>query len=344
MKPEKVIIIGGGPAGLAAAIYTARADLQPLVIAGLSPGGQLTLTNEVENYPGYESILGPELIAKMKKQAEKFGARFIDQNVIKVDFSQKPFTLYTSSQKTDQSYRSLAVLIASGARASWLELESEQRLRGKGVSACAICDGFFFRNKIVAVVGGGDAAMEEALTLTKFAKKVYIIHRRHQFRASKILQKRVLRNSKIEVIWNATVNEVLGEERVKGVQLKFQIPNSLPASLREALQTGKFQILELDGLFIAIGHKPATDFLKGSKVLLDEKGYVITLGTYALQKLKGLSLNYELRITNYEYQYMTSFSGIFAAGDVIDPVYRQAATAVGMGVAAALEIERYLST
>jgi len=348
MKPEKIIIVGGGPAGLAAAIYNARADLKPLVIAGSPPGGQLTLTNEVENYPGFERILGSELIAKMKKQAEKFGARFIDQNVVKVDFSQKPFTLYTSNQKTDQSYRSLAVLIATGARAAWLGLQSEQRFRGKGVSACATCDGFFFRNQVVAVVGGGDSALEEALTLTKFAKKVYIIHRRDSFRASKIMQKRVFNNSKIKIIYNAVVQEIIGENKVEEVKLKVK---------NEKLKV-KVKNLKLEGVFVAIGHKPATDFLKGSKVLFDEKGYIITSEGKALNMAKWLHgytatnsnltmkrfNNLAIKKFNFFYQYMTSIPGVFAAGDVIDPVYRQAATAVGMGVAAALEIEHYLTT
>jgi thioredoxin reductase (NADPH) len=344
MKIEKVIIIGGGPAGLAAAIYNARADLQPLVIAGSPPGGQLTLTNTVENYPGFESILGQELILKMRNQAEKVGARFINQNVIKVDFSQKPLTVYTSDQ-VDNSYKSNIILIATGAEVVWLGLESEQKLRGKGVSACAICDGFFFRDKVVGVVGGGDSAMEEALTLTKFAKKVYIIHRRDQFRACKLLQKKAIGNPKIELIWNAVVEKVLGVNRVSGVKLK--IGNS------------KIENLSLDGLFIAIGHKPATGFLKGSGVELDEKGYIITSSTVALNNIKyqisnikktnkKLNINNEtikqLNNFDFNYQHMTSAAGVFAAGDVIDPIYRQAAAAVGMGVEAALEMERYLSS
>jgi len=323
MATENVIIIGGGPAGLAASIYNARANLKPLLIAGSPPGGQLTLTSEVENYPGFESILGPELIDKMRKHAEKFGVRVIDENVLKVDFSKRPFKVYlpdnearyrgfsSTSPPKGGSPKSLtqnqvsapllakSIIIATGAKALWLGLESEQRLRGKGVSACATCDGFFFKDKVVAVVGGGDTAMEEALTLTKFAKKVYIIHRRAEFRASKIMQERVLKNPKIEVIWNNEVEEVLGETRVEGVKLKTQK-------------------LNLDGVFIAIGHKPDTEIFK-DQIELDKKGYIV--------------------VKNY----MTSVPGVFAAGDCVDYKYRQAATAVGMGVAAALEAEKYLA-
>jgi thioredoxin reductase (NADPH) len=346
MKIEKVIIIGGGPAGLAAAIYNARADLQPLVIAGSPPGGQLTLTNAVENYPGFESILGQELIQKMRSQAEKLGARFINQNVTKVDFSRKPLTLYIP----DRIYKSDTVLIATGAEARWLNLESERRLRGKGVSACAICDGFFFRNKVVGVVGGGDSAMEEALTLTKFADKVYIIHRRSHFRSCKLLQKRVLESPKIEIIWNAVVEEVLGNNRVSGVKLTIEKStlnqNKLgTGSSRSAFRSGvgsETQIIKLDGLFVAIGHKPAIDFLKGSGIGFDKREYIITSKSCAINKFRNLDYKSQIFNYNLNYQYMTSISGVFAAGDVIDPIYRQVATAVGTGVEAALELERYL--
>src|SRR3990167_3697815 len=202
-KVEEVIIIGGGPAGLAAALYTARANLNPLLFAGSPPGGQLMLTSDVENYPGFESILGPDLIQKYRTHVQKFGVRIIDQNITKVQFSQSPFSVNT----VEKSYKAKAVIIATGAQALWLGLENEQRLRGKGVSACATCDGFFFKDKIVAVVGGGDTAMEEALTLTKFAGKVYLIHRRDQFRASKIMQDRILKNPKIEVIYNTVITD-----------------------------------------------------------------------------------------------------------------------------------------
>lgn len=296
---ENVIIIGGGPAGLAAAIYNARADLKPFVLAGSPPGGQLTLTSEVENYPGFEAIMGPELIDKMRKHALKFGTRIVDKNVLKVDFSKRPFKVYT----TDETYEAKSVIITTGAKALWLGLESETRLRGKGISACATCDGFFFRNKVVGVVGGGDTAMEEASTLTKFASKVIVIHRRNEFRASKIMQDRVLNNPKIEVIWNTAVEEVLGESRVEGVRLK----NS----------DGKTSELKLDGLFIAIGHKPDTEVFK-DRIELDKKGYIVVK------------------------QSMTSVPGVFAGGDCVDHIYKQAATAVGMGVAAALDAERWL--
>ena len=340
---ENVIIIGGGPAGLAASIYNARAGLKPLVIAGSPPGGQLILTSEVENYPGFESIMGQELIDKMRKHALKFGVRFIDENVIKVDFSKRPFKIYlpnnearhrvfssTSPPKggspkslTQKQVSSLlfskSVIIATGAKAIWLGLESEQRLRGKGVSACATCDGFFFKDKTVAVVGGGDTALEEALTLTKFAKKVYIIHRRQEFRASKIMQDRVFSNKKIEIIWNAAVEEILGKERVEGLKIAV-IPTEVEgSSLKDSSTNARNdkKILNLDGVFIAIGYKPNTDLFKG-QIELDKKGYIIVNKS------------------------MISVPGIFAAGDCVDHIYRQAATAVGMGVAAALEVEKWL--
>lgn len=296
---ENVIIIGGGPAGLAAAIYNSRADLKPLVLAGSPPGGQLTLTSDVENYPGFEAILGPELIQKMRNHALKFGTRVIDKNVLKVDFSKRPFKVTT----VDETFESKSIIIATGAKALWLGLDSETRLRGKGVSACATCDGFFFRNKVVAVIGGGDTAMEDANTMTKFAQKVYVIHRRDQFRASKIMADRILKNPKIEVIWNTAVDEVLGQNRVEGVRLKSN--------------DGKTSELKLDGLFIAIGHKPDTDLFKGH-IELDQKGYILVK------------------------QSMTSVPGVFAGGDCVDHVYKQAATAVGLGVAAALDCERWL--
>lgn len=323
---ENVIIIGGGPAGMAASIYNARAGLNPLVVAGSPPGGQLTLTTEVENYPGFESILGSELIQKMRNHAEKFGVRFIDENVVKVDFSKQPFIVETGR---DRSLQSKSVIIATGAKALWLNLPSEQRLRGKGVSACATCDGFFFREKIVAVVGGGDTALEEALTLTNFAKKVYIIHRRGEFRASKIMQDRVFNNKKIEIVWNSQVEEVLGDVKVTGVRLKTNDGS---------------KIIELDGLFIAIGHKPDTDIFKG-QIELDSKGYIITVNRYLIDLVKDKNQQSKFGTWNLglgDYLTMTSVEGIFAAGDCVDYQYRQVATAVGMGVSAALEAERYL--
>ena len=334
MKKEKIIIIGGGPAGLAAAIYNARADLSPLVIAGSPPGGQLTLTSDVENYPGFESILGPDLIEKMRKHAETFGTRFINDNVREVDFSKENSFKITLS--TGETYEAEAILVASGASALWLNLANEQRLRGKGVSACATCDGFFFKNKEVAVVGGGDTAMEEALTLTRFASKVYLIHRRNEFRASKIMQKRVMDHEKIEVMWNTEIVDVLGDQRVEGLITR---PNTTD---KEEQKTFK-----VDGLFLAIGHKPNTDFLRHSGVVLNQKGYVVTSGWYAWEQQGnhklGTNRNEAPMTFDFDYQYATTVKGVFAAGDVVDYIYRQATTAVGMAVAAALEIERYLS-
>lgn len=321
MNTENVVIIGGGPSGLAAAIYNARADLKPLVIAGSPPGGQLTLTTDVENYPGFEAIMGPDLIVKMRAHAQKFGTRFIDDNVKNVDFSKKPFSLTLGS---GQIITANSILIATGASALWLGIESETRLRGKGVSACATCDGFFFKNKTVGVIGGGDTAMEEALTLTKFAEKVYIFHRRDTFKASKIMQQRVLEHPKIEVVWNVSVEEVLGSERVEGVKLS----------------DGK--TIDLQGLFLAIGHKPSTDFLANSGIQINKKGYIVTSGWYAWEKAKNNTEDLAFSSYNFHYQHMSSIEGIFSAGDCVDYVYRQAATAVGLGVAAALEVERYL--
>lgn len=331
---ENVIIIGGGPAGLAAAIYNARANLNPLVFAGSPAGGQLTLTTEVENFPGYESIMGPELIIKMRKHAEKFGTRILDQNITKVDFSASPFTISTF----EKTYKSKAVLIATGAKALWLGLESETRLRGKGVSACATCDGFFFRNKVVAIVGGGDTAMEEALTLTKFATKVYLIHRRDTFRASKIMQDRVKNHPKIELVLNAAISEVMGTLMVEGLK----IVRSQKSEVR------RNEELKVDGLFVAIGHKPDTELFK-DQISVDEKGYILTSGQAAerfLRDEKSLSAEMlkNIRESELHYSYATNIPGVFAAGDCVDHQYRQAITAAGMGVGAALEVERYLET
>lgn len=299
---EKLIIIGSGPAGLTAAIYSARGALDPIVISGREAGGQLILTTDVDDYPGFENgIQGPELMDKFRKQAERFNTRFINEDVTSVDFSKKPFFIKTETKEL----KSKAVIIATGATAMWLNLPSEQKLRGKGVSACAVCDGFFFKGKDVAVVGGGDTAMREAQYLSKVCKNVTVVHRRENLRAQSVLEELVKSKQNVEFIWNSEVIEVLGQDKISGVKLKNT-------------QNGKVNEVKLDGLFIAIGHKPNTEFLKG-QIQLDEKGYVV--------------VHDETR---------TSVEGIFSAGDVSDHVYRQAVTAAGAGCKAALDVEEYL--
>ncbi len=303
LKIENVIIVGSGPAGLTAALYAARANLSPLMIEGYESGGQLMVTTEVENYPGFEhGVQGPELMAIMRKQVERFGTRFITRNVTKVDFSSRPFKVWVENEV----YQANAIIVSTGATAKYLGLENERRLLGRGVSACATCDGAFFKNQPVAVIGGGDTAMEEANFLTRFASKVYVIHRRGEFRASKIMADRVLKNPKVEVIWDTEMVDVVGEKNVDHIKLKN-------------LKTGKTADLKVDGVFIAIGHKPNTDLFKGI-LKMNEVGYVLTEGksTY------------------------TSVEGVFAAGDVQDPVYRQAVTAAGTGCMAAIDAERWL--
>lgn len=302
-KVEDVIIIGSGPAGLTAAIYAARANLHPLMIEGYEAGGQLTTTTEVENYPGFaHGIQGPELMSVMRAQAERFHTRFITKNVTKVDFSKRPFKIWVDQEL----YQAQTVIISTGASAKYLGLENERRLLGRGVSACATCDGAFFKNVPVAVVGGGDTAMEEANFLTRFASKVYLIHRRHEFRASKIMTERVLNNPKVEVIYNTTVEDVIGEKGVSSLKLKN-------------IETGKTSDLSVEGFFVAIGHKPNTDLFKGI-LKMDDVGYLITEGKSTA----------------------TSIPGVFASGDVQDSYYRQAITAAGTGCMSAIDAERWL--
>lgn len=303
---ESVVIIGSGPAGLTAALYTARANLSPCVIEGLQPGGQLTDTTEVENFPGFpEGITGPELMGKIREQAEKFGVRFVSGDVESVDFSGKPLAIQLSD---GQKLEAASVIIATGARARYLGLESESRLIGRGVSACATCDGAFFRNQPVAVAGGGDSAMEEALYLSRLASSVTLIHRRDQFRASRIMSERVKSNPKIRVILNSVIEEVLDVNRNEVTGLKLR--NVLTRELSE---------ISVAALFVAIGHEPNTMPFRG-QLEMDEKGFIVV------------------------HHCRTSVRGVFAAGDVQDSVYRQAITAAGSGCAAALEVERYLES
>jgi thioredoxin reductase (NADPH) len=303
MTAREVIIIGSGPAGLTAAIYTARANLAPLVIEGLQAGGQLMLTTDVENYPGFpDGILGPDLMAKFREQAERFGAEFVTADVEEVDFGVSPKRVRVNGH--DEFARS--VIISTGAQARMLGLENEQRLLGHGVSTCATCDGFFFRGHNIAVIGGGDSAVEEANFLTRFADKVTLVHRRKELRASKIMQDRAFANPKIDFRWNSVVTDVLGDGRVEAVQLRD-------------VETGSDSELAITGLFVAIGHDPITKLFAG-QVELDDDGYVITKsGSTA-----------------------SSVPGVFAAGDVQDRLYRQAITAAGTGCMAALEAERYI--
>jgi len=316
---EKVVIIGSGPAGWTAAIYAARANLSPVCIVGVPkqdpspilPGGQLMLTTEVENYPGFpDGVTGPEMMAHFQKQAERFGTRVVGEDVVSCEFADRPFTLKTSGGNELKAH---AVIIATGATANWLGLENEMRLAqtGGGVSACAVCDGALpaFRDQPLAVVGGGDTAMEEASYLTKFASKVYIIHRRDELRASKTMQERVLKSEKAEVLWNKVVVDVHGDDKISGIRLKDT-------------QTGDESDLDVKGLFIAIGHTPASQFLKGSGIEMDDSGYI------------------EMPVPH---QSNTNIEGVFVAGDVADSVYRQAVTAAGMGCKAAIDAERWLA-
>ena len=303
---HNVIIIGSGPAGYTAALYTARADLKPIMFAGYEPGGQLMITTDVENYPGFpDGIMGPEMMDLFRRQVERFGVEIHQKHVTKVDLSRRPFKVYVD----DELYEAHALIISTGASAKWLGLESEVTFGGFGVSACATCDGFFFRNREVIVVGGGDTAMEEANYLTRHCSKVYLIHRRGEFRASKIMQDRVLANPKVEVIYNSTIEEILGTTQPKKVT---------SVRLRDTV-TGERRELPIDGVFIAIGHKPNSELFHG--VLdMDPIGYLLTL--------PGST--------------KTNIPGVFAAGDVADSVYRQAVTAAGTGCMAAIDAERFL--
>ena len=308
VQHEKIIILGSGPAGYTAAIYAARAMLNPLLIAGLQPGGQLTITTDVENYPGFADVIqGPWLMEQMKAQAEHVGTRIVSDYIVKIDLSRRPFRLTGDG---GQVYSCDALIICTGAQARWLGLPSEQKFQGFGVSACATCDGFFYRNKEVLVIGGGNTAVEEALFLTNFASKVTVVHRRDTFRAEKILQDRLFKHPKIEVKWNTVLEEVVGTDQPLGVT---------GATLRN-VDSGDVQEVRVDGIFIAIGHAPATDLFKG-QLDMSPSGYLITAPDSTA----------------------TSVPGVFAAGDVTDDIYRQAVTAAGMGCMAALESEKYLA-
>ena len=304
----KIVIIGSGPAGYTAAIYAARAMLEPVLIQGIQPGGQLTITTDVENYPGFADVIqGPWLMEQMQKQAEHVGARIVTDHVNDLDLSRRPFRLTCDSGDV---YMADTVVLATGAQARWLDLPSEQKFKGYGVSACATCDGFFYKNKEVLVIGGGNTAVEEALFLTNFASKVTVVHRRDSFRAEKILQDRLFKHPKIEVIWDSVLEDIAGDEnplKVRTVKLRNQ-------------RTGAVTEKAADGVFIAIGHNPSTELVKG-KVEMKPNGYVWTA----------------------PYSTATSVPGLFAAGDVTDDVYRQAVAAAGMGCMAALEAERFLA-
>ena len=307
-KHTKVLIIGSGPAGYTAAVYAARALLKPIMVTGMEPGGQLTTTTDVENYPGFaEVIQGPWLMEQMRDQAKAVGTEMIEDHISSVNLKSKPFEAIGDG---GQKYTADSIIISTGAQARWLNLDSEKKFRGFGVSACATCDGFFFKDKTVAVVGGGNAAVEEAMFLTKFASKVKLIHRRNELRAEKMLQKKLMENEKIEIIWDSVVEEVIGDDNPKNVK-GLKIKN---------VKTNKVDDLKLDGLFIAIGHDPATQLFK-DQLKMDKEGYLVT---------KPDSTE-------------TNIPGVFAAGDVKDKIFRQAVTAAGMGCMAALEAEKHLS-
>ena len=305
---SKVLIIGSGPAGYTAAIYAARAMLEPTLVQGLQPGGQLTITTDVENYPGYGDVIqGPWLMEQMQEQAKNVGTNIINDIIKSVDFKCKPFKAISES---GTEYTADSVIISTGAQARWLGLDSEKKFQGYGVSACATCDGFFFKEKKVAVIGGGNSAVEEALYLTNFASKVYLVHRRDELRAEKILQDRLFKNEKVECVWDSELKEIVGDEDPLNVK-SIKIKNT---------KTNETRSIELDGVFVAIGHDPATQIFR-DQVEMDEDGYIITKPDSTL----------------------TNVEGVYAAGDVKDKIYRQAGTAAGMGCMAALEAEKYLA-
>ena len=305
---SKVLIIGSGPAGYTAAIYAARAMLEPTLVQGLQPGGQLTITTDVENYPGYGDVIqGPWLMEQMQEQAKNVGTNIINDIIKSVDFKSKPFKAISES---GTEYTADSVIISTGAQARWLGLDSEKKFQGYGVSACATCDGFFFKEKKVAVIGGGNSAVEEALYLTNFASKVYLVHRRDELRAEKILQDRLFKNEKVECVWDSELKEIVGDEDPLNVK-SINIKNT---------KTNETSSIELDGVFVAIGHDPATQIFR-DQVEMDEDGYIITKPDSTL----------------------TNVEGVYAAGDVKDKIYRQAVTAAGMGCMAALEAEKYIA-
>jgi len=307
-KHTKVLIIGSGPAGYTAAVYAARAMLKPVMVLGIEPGGQLTTTTDVENYPGFSKVIqGPWLMEQMREQAKAVGTEMIEDHIASVNLKSKPFEAIGDG---GQKYTADTIIISTGAQARWLNIDSEQKFRGFGVSACATCDGFFFKDKTVAVVGGGNAAVEEAMFLTKFASKVQLIHRRDSLRAEKMLQKKLMENKKIEIIWDSVVEEVIGDNEPKNVK-GLKIKN---------VKTNKVEELKIDGLFVAIGHDPATALFK-DQLKMDKEGYLLTKPDSS----------------------ETNISGVYAAGDVKDKVFRQAVTAAGMGCMAALEAEKFLS-
>ncbi len=310
-KYYDVLIIGSGPAGWTAAVYASRANLKTLLFTGLlaggTPGGQLMLTTEVENYPGFaDGVIGPELMDQMRRQALRFGTELVEDDVTRVDFSRRPLTAYIGEGDYEEAYHGKAVIIATGASAIWLGLDSEERLRGRGVSSCATCDGFFFRGKEIAVIGGGDTAMEEATYLTQHASKVTVVHRRDQLRASKIMQDRAFKNPKIDFAWNSEVKEIVGEKSVEGLRLRDAV-------------TGEEKTLPVQGVFVAIGHRPNTELFRG-QIDMDEAGYIVAKEHTA-----------------------TNVPGVFVAGDVRDHRYRQAVTAAGEGCMAALDAQEYIT-